>query len=75
VGDNQKIKTMPYIFISYRRADSRQIAQRISDHLNMAFGADHVFIDVQDIRVGKDFRLEVQKAIQHANVMLSNTRM
>ena len=70
MGDNQKIKTMPYIFISYRRADSRQIAQRISDHLNMAFGADHVFIDVQDIRVGKDFRLEVQKAIQHANVML-----
>ena len=43
------------IFISYRRTDS-DIAGRIADHLLAEFGRDSVFLDVDSIPVGRDFR-------------------
>ncbi len=40
---------MSGVFISYRRADSSRSASRLVDHLNMRFGKDPVFQDVEDI--------------------------
>ncbi len=61
---------MPYVFISYRRADSQTIAGRINDRLIDAFDADHIFKDVDDIRPGSDFRSAIQKAISACDVVL-----
>jgi hypothetical protein len=51
------------IFISYRRSDSAGEAGRLSDDLIACFGARRVFMDVDAIQPGRDFR----KAI-HENV-------
>ena len=46
---------MAKIFISYRRADSAGHAGRLYDSLCSHFGADRVFLDVDDIHPGQDF--------------------
>jgi TIR domain len=46
---------MSGIFISYRRSDSAPHAGRLHDRLCDYFGADNVFMDVDDIRPGADF--------------------
>jgi len=61
---------MPRIFISYRRADSKAISGRIHDHLIDAFGRENVFMDVDDIPPGVDFRTHLQNEIDKADVVL-----
>jgi hypothetical protein len=61
---------MSKIFICYRRADSQSATGRIYDHLVQAFGKDAVFIDVDNIPAGVDFRAEIDKTIQQSAVML-----
>jgi hypothetical protein len=53
---------MPQIFISYRRADSHAITDRIQDRLEAVYGTDNVFQDVEDIPPGANFKeyLEIQ---------------
>jgi hypothetical protein len=46
---------MSRIFISYRRADSADVAGRIFDRLLVVFGAPNVFKDVDSIPPGSDF--------------------
>ena len=46
---------MSGIFISYRRSDSAPYAGRLHDRLCDYFGADQVFMDVDDIKPGADF--------------------
>jgi len=46
---------MSGIFISYRRSDSAPHAGRLHDRLCDYFGADKVFMDVDDIKPGADF--------------------
>ncbi|MEJ2759728.1 MAG: hypothetical protein P8046_14710 [Anaerolineales bacterium] len=36
------------IFISYRRADSQYATDRIYDRLSAHFGADNVFMDIDE---------------------------
>lgn len=61
---------MTSIFISYRRADSMAYTGRIYDRLVNAFGAHHVFKDVEDIPPGEDFRSVLDKALTKADVVL-----
>ncbi len=58
------------IMISYRRADSGPITGRIYDRLQAHFGADHVFIDIDSIPMGIDFRHHIQKTITRCDVLL-----
>lgn len=46
---------MNNIFISYRREDSEGFARGLFQSLVGAFGANHVFMDVEDISLGADF--------------------
>jgi TIR domain len=46
---------MSGVFISYRRSDSAPHAGRLYDRLCDYFGADKVFMDVDDIKPGADF--------------------
>jgi hypothetical protein len=61
---------MSKIFICYRRADSQSAAGRIYDHLVQAFGKNAVFIDVDNIPAGVDFRAAIDQTIQQSAVML-----
>jgi tetratricopeptide (TPR) repeat protein len=58
------------IFISYRRGDSEGQAGRLFERLRREFGGDRVFMDVTDIDPGKDFRLEIERAIGTCDLLL-----
>ena len=45
------------VFLSYRRNDDRHLAGRLRDVLATEFGAGNVFLDVDSIGGGKDFRV------------------
>lgn len=61
---------MPNIVLSYRRSDSAAMAGRIRDRLAARFGEDRVFIDLDSIPVGTDFRDHIQKALKSCDVLL-----
>ena len=58
------------IFISYRRADSRADAGRLYDRLAAEFGSSRVFMDIDDIRPGQDFRAVLQQTLASCRVLL-----
>jgi hypothetical protein len=58
------------IFISYRRADSKYVVDRIRDRLITAFGNQSVFRDVESIPIGVDFRTELENVASSCDVML-----
>jgi len=59
------------IFISYRRNDSAGHAGRLFDRLKDRLGAEHVFMDVTDLRPGQDFAVELEHAVAKANCVLA----
>jgi Protein kinase domain/TIR domain len=59
------------IFLSYRREDSADIAGRIFDHLERRFGRDRLFLDVDAIPYGDDFRHRIHEALNHTGVLLA----
>lgn len=59
------------IFLSYRREDSADIAGRIFDHLERRFGRDRLFLDVDAIPYGEDFRRRIDQALSHTGVLLA----
>lgn len=61
---------MPGLFISYRRDDQAGFAGRLADALGIAFGADTVFRDVDDIRPGDDFVDALHQQLRGIDVML-----
>jgi hypothetical protein len=61
---------MPKVFISYRRSDSADAAGRLYDRLEARFGRDNVFMDVDDIPLGVDFRRHLQEAVGRCDVLL-----
>ena len=53
----------PKIFISYRRDDAAGYARAVNDALVRRFGADGVFIDVDDIHAGQPFSEVIQRSV------------
>jgi TIR domain-containing protein len=62
---------MPRICISYRRSDSTAIVGRIYDRLVGRYGAESVFMDLNDIPYGADFRKHIQAAFQETSVLIA----
>lgn len=60
----------PQIFLSYRRDDAAGHAQAIGTELARRFGADRVFIDVDDIAAGQGFAEVIERAVVDAAVLL-----
>ena len=58
------------IFISYRRDDSAGYAGRLFDHLSARFGAKNIFMDIDTIEPGEDFRKVVNNAVGNCDVVL-----
>jgi hypothetical protein len=62
---------MGKIFISYRRDDAGEAAGRLSDNLVERFGRDNIFMDVDGIALGRDFRTVIEETLSQCGVMLA----
>jgi TIR domain/Protein of unknown function (DUF1036) len=61
---------MPRIVISYRRTDAAAMSGRIFDRLVTHFGKDAVFMDVDNIPFGIDFRQHINKALEEIDILV-----
>jgi hypothetical protein len=61
---------MPVILISYRRADSKEIAGRIHKALVSRYGKK-VYIDIDSILPSADYRVHITQALERALVMVA----
>jgi hypothetical protein len=59
------------IFISYRRSDAAGEAGRLSDDLSGRFGSSAVFMDVDAIQPGIDFRKAIRENVGGCSVLLA----
>lgn len=62
---------MPHIFISYRRDDTGYIARLLADKLTNEFGPDVVFMDIDNIPLGVDFRDHIATAVGRSDALLA----
>jgi hypothetical protein len=62
---------MSGIFISYRREDSAPYAGRLHDWLSARFGANRVFMDVDDIAPGADFAAQIKAKIASCDALIA----
>jgi hypothetical protein len=62
---------MPTIVLSYRRDDSKWIAGRIFDRLEGHYGRGNVFMDIDAIPVGLDFREYLQQSLDRCDILLA----
>ena len=62
---------MSKIIVSYRRSDSAAITGRIFDRLVDRYGEELVFMDIDRIPFGTDFRHHIQDALQGADILLA----
>ena len=63
--------TQKAIFISYRRADADAMAGRIKDRLERDLPGRAVFMDVDSIGAGADFRRVIEDALARSEVLLA----
>lgn len=62
---------MSGIFISYRREDSAAYAGRLYDRLCARFGADQVFMDVDDIPPGANFAAHIDAKVGSCDALVA----
>ena len=61
---------MPNIFISYRREETAYVAATIAEKLVNKLGKSSVFLDIDNIPMGVDFRKHLGNAIARADLVL-----
>ena len=62
--------SMTKIFISYRREDAKLIVGRIFDRLKAKFGREGVFMDIDSMPAGVDFRTHLGRELSQASAAL-----
>jgi hypothetical protein len=62
---------MAKIILSYRRADARAMAGRIRDKLAARYGNSAIYMDVDDIPFGTDFRQHIDAALTEADAVVA----
>jgi hypothetical protein len=62
--------TMSAIFISYRREDSQDVTDRIREHLARNYSAPEIFMDIDSIPGGVDFKQALEEAMSQCDVVL-----
>lgn len=60
----------PRIFLSYRRSDVPFVAGRLRDRLSAEFGEHNIFLDVDSIETGVDFRHAIEESLGRSDVVL-----
>ena len=59
------------IFISYRKADSQAVVDRLADRLKGEFGKDSVFKDDRDLRAGERWPDRLREEVLKCSVLLA----
>ena len=59
------------VFVSYRRKDTADVAGNIYNRLIISFGIENVFMDVDVIPVGCDFRQIIATELQKTDIFLA----
>lgn len=62
---------MPTIIISYRRDDTRHITGRIFDRLEQHYGKGQVFMDIDNIPYGMDFRRHLLNTLDACDALVA----
>jgi hypothetical protein len=62
---------MGAVFVSYRREDSEGQARALSNELAQMIGKDSVFMDVDSIDLGRDFRQVLQERLGSCDILLA----
>jgi hypothetical protein len=62
-GVSAEDRAVPTIILSYRREDTAWIAGRVHDRLKGHFDEDNVFMDIDSIPFGLDFREHIQDSL------------
>ncbi len=62
---------MAKIIISYRRIDAAGMVGRIFDRLVARYGKTSVFMDIDNIPYGIDFRKHIQETLQECDMVLA----
>jgi hypothetical protein len=62
---------MPKIAISYRRSDTSAMSGRIFDRLAAHYGRHSVFMDIDNIPIGIDFRDHISETLRRTDVLLA----
>lgn len=61
---------MPRVTLSYRRDDSAGIARLIFERLKPRYGSDSVFMDIDAIEFGEDYRERIHHALRQTDYLL-----
>ena len=59
------------VIISYRRADSEVITGRIRDRLAARFGENSIFVDIDNVPFGHDFREHIKNAVIDSDLLIA----
>jgi len=59
------------IFISYRRDDADHAAGRLVERLSRVFSRDQLFLDIDSIAPGEDFKKAISEIVQACDVLLA----
>lgn len=70
-GRRARAKAPPRIFVSYRRADTAAVAERLCDHLLAGIDGSAVFLDTHAIPPGDDFPEKIAREIDNTDVFLA----
>jgi TIR domain len=62
---------MARIFISYRRDDAGYVASMVRQRLEADFGAGAVFMDIDNIPLGVDFRDHLSDAVANCDILVA----
>src|SRR5262245_166009 len=62
---------MVKIVISYRRTDEAIATGWICDRLSKHFGDGSVFLDIDSIPIGKDYRKKIHDTLADANILIA----
>ena len=62
---------MRTVFVSYRRGDSEGQAISLKFELVKLIGKDSVFMDVDSIALGRDFRHVLHERLESCDIMLA----
>lgn len=63
--------TKPFVFISYRRADSSAASRWLYDAIQRTFGPDSVFMDTEAIRVSAEWPKAIHRGLQQATHLIA----
>ena len=61
----------PNVFLSYRRDDARALALRLAERLKRDLRLENVFLDVQDVFGGDDWRKVIADRITASDVVIA----